>query len=144
MKDSRVIGLSGGRKQLWLKQHRVEVMAFYSANGPEATMQQFVMKQDTLERFLNPTVRRSNTKLSKADRATIRAQIAEEGLRDVRAEVRELKAMYNQFVPYLADELKEKFFKPLLTGKIELPPELEHKPRPDPLSLTDFEGSGNK
>lgn len=129
-------GMSGGEKQLWLRLHRDEVLAFFEAHGEVATRERYnIVKDTTWEHFLKGRQVRVS-KLTKADRAIARAEIAEQGLRDVRHEVSELKDSYGRFVPLLADQITDKFFKPLLSGKIELPPELEYKPKPDPLRIT--------
>ncbi len=132
--------LKGGEKNLALRQHKSEILAFYEQNGEQATRERYNIRKDTTwKHFLNGRQVRM-AKLTKADKAIARAEIAEEGLRDVRREIRELKDQYGQFVPYLADEITRKFFVPLMSGKVELPPELEYKPSPDPLDLTGFRG----
>jgi hypothetical protein len=47
------IGLSGGLKGQFLKQHRAEILSFYHQNGPDATLIRFNMRQNTLEVFLS-------------------------------------------------------------------------------------------
>lgn len=47
-----IAGMKGGQKQFWLKCHRPEVLNFYNARGLEATLIEFNMAPDTLERFL--------------------------------------------------------------------------------------------
>lgn len=133
-------GLSGGSKQKWLRLHREEVLTYYEAHGEAATRERYNIRKDTTwQNFLNGRQARM-TKFTKADKAIARAEIAEQGLRDVRREVHELKDQYGKFIPLLADEITRKFFVPLMSGKVELPPELEYKPKPDPLDITDFEG----
>ncbi len=39
--------ISSGRKQLWLKLHRNEVVSFYQANGVEATLEEFNLQQES-------------------------------------------------------------------------------------------------
>lgn len=46
-------GLNGGNKQFWLRTHRKEVEQYYFDSGPEATMEEFNLRQPTLERFLS-------------------------------------------------------------------------------------------
>lgn len=90
MTDQRVIGLSGGGKQLWLKQHRTEVLAYLSQNGPEATREQFLLKEDTLERFL--TRREVDfDKMTKADRALAVSLTSIEMSRDNKQEISQLR-----------------------------------------------------
>lgn len=131
-------GLKGGSKNLALRQHRAEIMAYYRDNGEKATRKKYAIVSDTTwVNFLNPR-KVTTTKLTKADRATHKAEIAEQGLREVKREVQDLKDRYSKFVPLVAEELNNKFFKPLLKGKIELPPELEYKEKPDPLRITNI------
>lgn len=135
--DPGVIELSGGTKQKWLRLHRSEILAYYEANGEVPTRERYhIVKDTTWHNFLHKSKPESG-KLTRADKALSRAEIAEEGLREVK---KELKEAYSRFVPFLADEIKNKFFIPLLAGKIELPAELEYKPAPDPLGLADFDG----
>lgn len=49
---SDLVGLSGGKKQFWLRVNRPAVMDFYFKHGPVATMTEFGMGQQTFERFL--------------------------------------------------------------------------------------------
>ena len=136
--------LKGGQKDLALRTHRAEILAYFEAHGEVATREWYnIRKNETWQHFLSPREVRHKM-LTKADKAIIRSEIAEEGLREVKREVRDLKEQYGKFVPYLADEITRKFFVPLLSGKVELPKELEYKPAPDQLSLADFEGKLEK
>lgn len=136
-----VKGMSGGTKQKWLRLHREEVLAYLEHFGEVATRAKYnIRKQETWDRLLSPNTLQPKTKFTKADKAIMRAEIAEAGLREVRSEVRDLKEQYGRFVPFLADEITRKFFVPLLSGKVELPAELEYKPVPDPLSMANFQG----
>lgn len=131
-------GLSGGSKQKWLRLHREEVLTYYELHGEVATRERYnICKDTTWQHFLNGRQVRMG-KFTKADKAIARAEIAEQGLRDVKREVRELKDQYGRFIPLLADQITRKFFVPLMSGKVELPPELEYKPGPDPLDVTDI------
>tara|TARA_Y100000031_G_C8003168_1_gene284556 strand:+ start:143 stop:388 length:246 start_codon:yes stop_codon:yes gene_type:complete len=60
------------------------------------------------------------------------------GLEETRRKVNELEKQFSRFVPLVANELTEKFFKPLLASTIDLPPEMEVKPEPDPLDIRGF------
>lgn len=98
MPDKRIKGLSGGSKQLWLRQHRPEVLSYLSSNGPEATMQQFAMKPDTFERFLNARVK-DYGRLTKSDRALLISQSAIEIARDTRDKTRQLEDRIDRMEP---------------------------------------------
>lgn len=129
-------GLSGGSKQKWLRLHREEVLTYYEAHGEAATRERYNIRKDTTwQNFLNGRQARI-TKFTKADKAIARAEITEQGLRDARRDIHELEDKFSKFVPHLANEITEKFFKPLLTGVVELPPELEYKKSLDPLRIT--------
>ena len=134
-------GMKGGAKQKWLRLHRDEVITYFELHGEQATRDRYnILKDETWRRLLNPNTRQPKSKLTKADRAIARAEIAEEGLREVKREVGELKMQFGRFVPLVANQITEKFFVPLLSGKLELPPELVYKPGPDPLDMTNFDG----
>lgn len=45
--------MKGGTKQLYLRLHRSEVERYYFRYGPELTMREFNLKEDTLERFFS-------------------------------------------------------------------------------------------
>lgn len=129
--------MSGGKKSMYLRNNRPEIMAFFEAHGERATRERYnIKKDDTWRRLLNPATNQPNPRLTKADKAALRAEIAEEGLREVKREVKDLREQYAQFVPLVADELTNKFFKPLLSGKVELPPDMIEKPKASPLRLS--------
>lgn len=136
--DTRVKGLSGSKKRMWLRLNYAEVFSDYERYGREYTMQKYNLKSATLESFLSPSFNLNTVKYTKADRAIDRSEIVEEGVRQLRREVRDLRDQWGKFVPMLATQLTNKFFIPLISGKIELPPELEQKPEADPLALSDF------
>lgn len=85
-------GLKGGPKQHWLRMHRKEVEKFYFQNGPEATMQEFNLTQDTLKRFWdrkNDDVKLE--KLSEADRYVLRMAMEHDSAVSQRVRVLEEK-----------------------------------------------------
>lgn len=85
-----VIGLSGGKKQFWLRVHRREVENYYYAHGPEATMAEFGLLARTLDGFL---ARKSKddriNRLSDNDRYVLRLSM--EASRTVASRVRLLE-----------------------------------------------------
>lgn len=120
-------GLRGGRKRLWLKVHRSEVVAYYEIYGATKTMTAFNLNKDTLDRLLEDSG--TATVLSDAEKALLRAEVAEQGLRDCRRDIRELKEQYGMFTEVVSDKLTQKFFSPVLHHILgELPPELVEKP----------------
>lgn len=130
-------GVNGGKKQHFLRVNRAEILAHAEKYGEASTMLKYNIKKSTWDSFIN-RADAVNRKMSRADKATLRAEIAEQGLREVKRDVNELKESYSRFVPHLADQITEKFFKPLLSGKIELPPELEASYKPSQLDITGF------
>lgn len=50
--DSRVVGMKGTLKRLFVREHKTEIMLYYHKNGPEATKQRFAMGQPLFDEFL--------------------------------------------------------------------------------------------
>ncbi len=53
LSDSLTPGTSGGRKAMWLRQHRGQVIKYYQVNGEIATREKFNLQPATLHRLLN-------------------------------------------------------------------------------------------
>ena len=131
-------GTRGGVKQKWLRDHRDEILSYCRANGEEATRLEYNIKVDsTWQKLLSP-VRRQPKTFDKADRAISIALIAQAEAIEAKRKNRDLEEQFAKFVPLVAEQLLEKFFKPLLAGMITLPPELEYKPTTNPTSLVNF------
>lgn len=97
MRDE-VKGLKGGKKQFWLRVHRKEVENYYSAYGPEATMSEFNISADTLERFFQRKNGEINmAKLSEADRWVL--TLSQEGLRELKGRVKNLEDWQQEMIP---------------------------------------------
>ena len=130
-------GISGGRKNMWLRENWRLVTDFYHEFGFDATLKQFTMKPDTLERFLDREgIEKKDIRLEKLN---LMAQMAIEGANEARRDVRELKGEYKHFTELVGQQLIEKFFVPVLRSAIKLPPELEEMQKPD-LDITDLKG----
>lgn len=97
---AELVGLNGGRKQLWLRQHRGEVESFYGKHGAEATLAEFNIRQETLMRFFD---RKSKdvrlNKLSQADRWVYR--MCMDGQRELQKQVNELKDWVQEANPII-------------------------------------------
>lgn len=130
-------GTKAGTKNNWLRTHRDEVLVYYSEHGEKATREKYNIVKDLTWQHLLDGYSTPAAKLTKADRAIMKAEIAQEAANELKAEVKELKRQYGSFVSLLGEQLTQKFFIPLLRDKIEIPAELEYSP-PDPLSLTNF------
>lgn len=124
MVDKLPKGTKGGQKQLYLKQHRAEIIAFYRSFGSEEACRQYNMTEQTLKKLLNSPEPLNR----KDDRAVIIAQMAEARSVEIKKEVDDLKRQYSIFVDSVARQLLEKFFRPLLQQTIKLPAGLEWKP----------------
>lgn len=132
-------GLKAGPKQKWLRLHRSEVERYYFRYGPELTMAEFNLKQDTLERFLK---RKGDderiTRLSENDKWVLR--IANEGLRDVKRRLLVVEEFIEDATPVI--ELGRSIIK-VAVGSIETKvgktPLLK-----DNLSLANFSGELKK
>lgn len=138
---SEVIGLAGGPKQKWLREHRQEVMAYYHEHGPNSTMDRYNMRQTTLQNFF--TGKPVNyEKLTKADRALAISQMAIEGTREVRHRVAEIERQYEHAAPLLQigygiiDAMKQ-----LMPEKKSVRLRVR---REESLSLTDFSEKSEK
>ncbi len=130
--------MKGGQKQMWLRQHHAEVMAYRDEHGDEVTREHFNIKNDTAwQHILNPKAFNTN-KIIRADVAIARAEIAEQKARDAEHQVRELRESYGQFVNEVADQLKAKFFVPLMQHTLQFSGAFESKPVHDPLQLSDI------
>lgn len=86
-------GMKGGRKQMWLSQHRDEVLAFFSQVGELETLKEYNLQPDTLRRLMRRGERRetSDGRLPAAERSLIISQAAIEGTRELRQRVNDLE-----------------------------------------------------
>jgi len=129
-------GTKGGRKQLWLRQNFELVIGFYQVFGQDATLEQFNLKQSTLDSILT----RYNDELlkqSEAEKLNTKVNYIIEALNDTRAEVRGLKRDYGRFTQVVADTISRQFLEPLIRHTIQVPDSLELKPCDDPLRIDD-------
>lgn len=129
------LGMSGGKKAMWLRQNRQLVLDYYAQFSEALTLSQFNLKQSTLNSLLNREgIEKRDTR---QDRAEALAEIALESSRETKREVRELQSQYEQFTEIVCQQLIDRFFLPLLKSVIKIKPSLELKPRrnllvPDP------------
>lgn len=137
VKLSDLSTLNGGAKQLWINQNRKLILDYHLQFGEAATLQQFNMKAGTLRRILEHE--RQGTQYAsrdEIDRALLRADVTEMGVRELRHEVKELKNEYGRFTESVSSQLVEKFFYPLLQSMVRLPDDM--RPPADPLALSNF------
>lgn len=92
-----VIGLNGGTKQLWLRQHHSEVLRYYHEYGPDSCMIRFNLRKRTMENFL--VSGHDAEKFTKSDKAIMIAKVAREDVAELRGEVRELRQQLEMVAP---------------------------------------------
>ena len=125
--------VNGGKLIFYLKNHRREVLVYFRENGLYATLNHYQISAATLDRLMAGDYG-GEQRLSKAERAYCMAEIAAAGTAELRREIRELKEQYGQFVELIATQITSQIIKALQNINIELPPELDYRPR-DPLKL---------
>jgi len=130
--------VSGGAKRMWIQKHREEIIDFVELRGRKAALKAFGLKEFTLDTLLASTKEPWKGNFTKADRALARVEITDQGLADLRRELRELREAFALFQENVSTQLTEKFFKPLLARAIQPGPGLEAKPTPDPLLIGDL------
>lgn len=128
-------GTRGGRKQLWLKQHKPEIKAYYYRFGVEETCREFNMKEETLEKLINSP----NPLNRKDDRALIIAKMADDRSVDAKKRVSKLEKDYSLFVETVIKQLEKRFFEPLIRNGIQVPKELEVCEEKNLLDITDLD-----
>lgn len=91
-------GLSGGRKEMWLRENRQLVMNYFMEHGREATLERFMMEEDTLDRFLHRDEIHIDN-YSKAERAVYISQTAIDMARESARRCTELEARLAALTP---------------------------------------------
>ena len=138
--DSRVEGLSGGDKQLWLRIHRDEVLEYYHKHGPDDCMTRFNMREYTLRNFLisKPINYESFTKV---DRALMKADQAIEAFYECRRRINDIEAELEETLPMV--QIAYGFLDAIAraTPILEL---AQARKKEDPLNLSDFGGKSGK
>lgn len=92
-------GLTGGKKQLWLRLHRREVENYYAAYGPEHCKARFNLTGDTLQRFFERQHHdvMVNKKLSESDRWV--KMVCEAGIAENRGRINRLEDRLDKIEP---------------------------------------------
>lgn len=134
--------LRGGRKQMWLRQHRETILAFYNSFGEKETRKTFCLTEITLQTLVTPKANsRRFSQMSKADRALARAEISEVGLLELRKELKELRQLFDHFQQSVGEQLLTKFFLPLLQSGIKVDKQLDTPETIDPLRIDNIDFS---
>lgn len=129
-------GMRGGRKQMWLREHRALVLEYLNAYGPEETIKHFNMKRSTLDSLVNRVEPWNPTPFAKAEKALQQIEILREQVYDTNARQRYMEVQFGQFAETVSDQISRKFLAPLLRHTIKLPKSLEIEQKPDPLELS--------
>lgn len=119
-------GESGGNQRLYYRVHREQIVKYYKLHGEAATRERYnIVRDDVWSKLLSPAGYQRKAVNSKYDKAIDMAIATGAGVSELRKEVRELKEDFNQFVPFLAEEISQKFLIPLMTNVVKLPPEFK-------------------
>lgn len=98
--NEAVRGLSGGAKQMFLRQNRAQVLRYYHDWGPERTCEEYRLKPVTLERLLTKG-EVNYDRMAKSDKALIIAMSARDTANESRARVNELERIVLVMEPYV-------------------------------------------
>ncbi|MFC1988559.1 hypothetical protein ACFLVJ_01840 [Chloroflexota bacterium] len=132
--------LKGGRKHMWLKQHKEIVLDFCEEFGEAQTRKTFCLTENTLQNLTtSKTKTQVSNQLSKADKAIARADIAEAGVYELRKEVRELRQLIESFQQSVGEQLVNKFFLPLLQAGLSVDHDLNLEKKHDPLRIDNID-----
>lgn len=136
MESRELAGLSGGKKQLWLRNNRQLILDYYREFGEAETCEKFNLKKDTLDRIINREASRQRyVSQDDFEKALTRVDIAESGVRSLRREVRDIRYEYYSATDRIAVRVETVIHRlaQLITG-----PQPEMREPEDPLALTDF------
>jgi hypothetical protein len=135
-------GLSGGRKTLWLKAHNKEVLSYYASFGRDATMRRYGMQPTTFNNFLL----RNNMPaepVSDTEVLSIKIQIIDAKLNDVRADVTNMKNAFTNFSEAVSKRLEAQIMRPFIRALLADPPDIKLSKDND-LCLEDLNLPGDK
>lgn len=115
IRNDELIGLSGGRKTMYLRQHRQDVLDYYVANGRKATMEHYRITKDyTLDAVL---IRAENTTAKpRSEFAGIKGGVKEMLLRQRKDEVVEFYEKHGEAATRYEYTLKRETLEAVLTG----------------------------
>jgi len=128
------MSLSGGKKRMWLRVHRDEVLAYLEKNGEEATMKEYHLRKGTLDRVISLS-EGYYPRFTRYDSLELKINRDEVSIADLRGELRELKELFAVFQESVAEQIKQNFLIPLLQAGIRPPEGLELAPHPDLLNV---------
>ena len=117
-------GLSGGSKQIWIKQNKKLVVDYYNTFGSEDTCQKFCLGQETLQKILDSY--EDKVFDDRLERLALKCEIATDAGRHARHELNVMRKQFELFQESVADQLAKNFLIPLLKHTLRLPAELEN------------------
>ena len=139
--DKEFRDMKGGAGHKWIREHRQLILDYLDLFGEEDTLAKFKLKPDTLERIkLSDEPAHLRERLSMAEKASLKADISEAGVAQLRKEVRELKEQFIAFQDAVSSQVAHKFLLPLIKH-LQVPEGLPNpEDKPNPLSLEGFPG----
>lgn len=113
--NPELIGLSGGRKRLWLNNHRDEILEYYAQHGLYGTMREFNLGFDTFQNFIRQFLN-ENGKSKTIDTSSVkienRLKYVEDSIREMGIQQRRLIGDFQRFVPSVAESIAQKYIIP--------------------------------
>lgn len=141
--DPEIVGLSGGKKERWLRLHRTEVLDYYDKHGFEDTRRQYCMKFETLERFIDGCRQVQLTPVTKADTALAQVEILRHDVHELSNKITFMAGQYSEFTGYVAGTLARRM-EPIIRESLSGAPSLPSADKTEELSLADFPTRGQK
>jgi hypothetical protein len=139
--------MNGGKKALWLRAHREEILGYLDSHGQDETCRRYgIAREYNFEELRYcwdfEAWHKGPTKLEQLEGLI---KIQEEDIIQQRKEIRELKQLFLTFRESVSDQLTAKFFLPLMKAAIKLEPELETpKELINPLSISHISEQAHK
>lgn len=141
-RQNEYAGLRGGQKQMWLRQHRDEILEYMAKHNKGAAMLKFgIAHPGTLDRLVKrETESEQRPTRFEVMKAQGLATTSLEMSRESQKQLRELKEAFQTFAESVGEQIASKFLLPLLHSVIQPPPGLELAPD-DRLNLETLFGS---
>lgn len=113
MQNSYPGDLKGGKKRLWLKTHREDVLRHYLSFGVSRTLAAYNMESTTLERFLNDNGI-SSKPISETEKLDIRQKIVEHKVRGLTEDVQSMHEALVTFRDQVAEDITNRLLRPMV------------------------------
>lgn len=137
---SELVGLNGGRKNLWIKNHKQEILEYYCERGLYLTLTEFNLQYDTFDRFIRGNISeiievKKPEKFS-GKKMDARMKILENSIKEIDIKQRKLVNDFNKFVPSVAGMVSRKLYRGIAAGLLNtLEDDSDPLPDEDLLSL---------